>query len=267
VVHIVHALRMQSQVFASWPQMPHRCGRTKAKHTQSTRCAPAPIWYCRVPRNHNNDTEDVARGQWWSTSCMHHVCKAELSLLVPKCRIGAAEPRQNKRNPHLALQDHLVFAGCHKTTTTTPKTSQEVSGGPYRACTTYTKLIFRSLAPNAASVRPNQGKTQAIHAWCSRAQLVLPGAANDTRDVARCQWWSTSCMHRVCKAEFLLLGPKYSVGAAEPRRSTRNPRVALQGLLVPGPSGTAGCRKTTTTTPKTSLEVNDGPYRGRTTYA
>ena len=36
LVHNAHAPRIQSQVFAPWPQMPRRCGRTKAKHTQST---------------------------------------------------------------------------------------------------------------------------------------------------------------------------------------------------------------------------------------
>ena len=55
-------------------------GKTHAIHTWLSR----PIWYCRVTRNHNNDTRHVATGQWWPTLCTNHVHKAEFSLLGPK---------------------------------------------------------------------------------------------------------------------------------------------------------------------------------------
>ena len=163
---------MQCLVSTPWPQMPRRCGRTKAKHTQSTIASSGPfdtaeghetmtttpytsllvnagphhartryakpifsslasnastvrpnqvkthaihnclfrtIWHCRGPRNHDNDTADVATGQCWSTSCTHRVYKADFSLLGPKCPDGAAEPRPNTHNPQLPLQDHLTL--------------------------------------------------------------------------------------------------------------------------------------------------------------
>ena len=55
----------------------------------------------------------------------------------------------------------------------------------------------------------------------------------------------TPCTHRACKAEFLLLGLRCPVGAGKPRQDTRNPNLDLQG-----PFGTAGGRKTTSTTPR-----------------
>ena len=48
--------------------------------------------------------------------------------------------------------------------------------------------------------------------------------------------------------------PKCLVGEAKPRQNTHNPQLALQGLF-----GTAEGRKTMTTTPESSLEVNTGP--------
>ena len=86
-------------------------GETHAIHTWLSR----PIWYCRGPQKHDNDTGDVARGQRWFTPCMHCVRKAEFLLLGLKARVGAVKPRQNTRNPHLALQAHLVLPRAAKT--------------------------------------------------------------------------------------------------------------------------------------------------------
>ena len=65
-------------------------GKTHAMHSWFSR----PIWYCRVPRNHDNDTGDVASGHQWPISCTHRVYQANLLL----------KPRHNIRNPHVALQ-------------------------------------------------------------------------------------------------------------------------------------------------------------------
>ena len=74
-------------------------GKTHAIHTWLSR----PIWYCRGPQKHDNDTGDVARGQRWFPPCMHCVRKAEFLLLGPECPVSAVQPRQNSRNPHLVL--------------------------------------------------------------------------------------------------------------------------------------------------------------------
>ena len=111
----------------------------------------------------------------------------------------------------------------------------EVNAGPQRACTACAKPSFHSLARNAPSVQPNQGKTHAIHTWLSGTIWYCRGPRkhdNDTGDVARGQRWSTPCMHCVRKAEFSLLGPKCPVGAVQPRRNIRNPHLALQNHLV-----------------------------------
>ena len=105
----MHAPRIPSQVFTPWPQMPRRCGQTSPKHTQSTLGSPGPIWYCRVPRNHDNDTGDVASGHQWPISCTHRVYQAKFLLLGLKCPVGAAKPRHNIRNPHVALQGPIWF--------------------------------------------------------------------------------------------------------------------------------------------------------------
>ena len=89
LVHIVHAPRVQSRVFTPRPQMPRRSGQTKAKHTQSTLGSPGPVWQCRESLNHDDDTGGIARGQRWSALCTYRVCKAEFSLLGPKCLVGA----------------------------------------------------------------------------------------------------------------------------------------------------------------------------------
>ena len=86
-------------------------GKTYAIHTWLS----TAIWYCREPRKHDNDTGDVARGQRWSTPCMHCVRKAEFLLLDPECPVSAVQPRQNTRNPHLVLQAHLVLPRAAKT--------------------------------------------------------------------------------------------------------------------------------------------------------
>ena len=112
----------------------------------------------------------------------------------------------------------------------------------------HAKPSFHSLAPNASSVTPNQGKTHTIHTWFSRAPLALRGPRNhdnDTGDVAGGQLWSITCAQRVCKAKFSLLGPKCLVGEAKPRQNTHNPHLVLQG-----PFGTAEGRETMTTTPE-----------------
>jgi len=142
-----------------------------------TNGSPGLIWHCRGPPNHYYDTGGVARNKCRSTLCMHRVCKAEFSLLGPKCSVGAAEPRQNTRNPHGALQGPFDTTEDRQTMTTTLETSLVLTTGSHHARTTYTKPSFYSLALNTPSVRPNQGKTHAIHTWLSRAHLVLLGAA------------------------------------------------------------------------------------------
>ena len=139
------------------------------KHTQFTVGSPGLIWHCREARYHDNDTGVVARGQHWSITRTHRVCKARFSLLGPKCSIGAAEPRQNTRNPHVALQGPFDTAEGHQTMTTTPETSLVVTTGPDHARTAYTKPSFHSLAPNAPSVRPNRledhSNCRSVGAW------------------------------------------------------------------------------------------------------
>ena len=206
--------------------MPRRCGHTKEKYTQFTVGSPGPIWHCRGPPNHDNDTEDVARGQQMFKPCTHRVCKAECLLLGLKCRAGAAKPSQDTRNPDLALQGLFGTAEGRQTMTTTPETSLEVNAGSLRACTACAKQRFHSLALKAASVRSNQGETRAIHTWFSRPIWYCRGPQkhdNDTGVVARGQRWFTPCMHCVHNAEFLLLGPQCPVSAVEPRQNTRNP--------------------------------------------
>ena len=105
------------------------------------------------------------------------MCKAEFLLLGPKCSVGVIEPRQNTRNPHLALQGPFGTAEGRETMTTTPETLLEVNTDPHRAHTVYVKRSFYSLAPYAPSVRSNQGKTHAIHTWLSRANLAQLRAA------------------------------------------------------------------------------------------
>ena len=79
---------------------------------------------------HDSDTGDVARGQHWSIMCTYRVCNAEFSVLGPKCPVGEAKPRQNTRNPQLALQGPFGTAEGCKTMTATPETSLEVNTGP-----------------------------------------------------------------------------------------------------------------------------------------
>ena len=170
-----------------------------------------------------------------------------LLLPGPKCSVGAAKPRQNTCNPHLVLQHEFGTAEGRKNMTTTPETSLEVNAGSLRACTACAKQGFYSLDPKAALVQPNQGKhTQSTVGspgpiWhCRGAQ----NHDNDTGVVARGQHWSITRTHRVCKAEFPLLGPHCPVGESKPRQNTHNPQLALQG-----PFGTAEGRETMTTTP------------------
>ena len=118
----------------------------------------------------------------------------------------------------LGSQGPFGTAECLENMTTTPETSLEVNTGPHHACTACAKQSFYSLAPKAALVQPNQGKTHAIHTWLSRTFWYCRGPRkhdDDTGYVARGERWSTLCMHCVRKAEFLLLGPKGRVGADE----------------------------------------------------
>ena len=62
----------------------------------------------------------------------------------------------------MALQGPFGTAEGRETMTTTPETSLKVNTDPHRAHTACAKPSFYSLAPNAASVRSNQGKTLAI---------------------------------------------------------------------------------------------------------
>ena len=157
--------------------MTRRCGRTKEKHSQSTLGSPGPIWHCRGPRNHDNDTGDVAGGQLWSITCAHCVCKAKFSLLGPKCRVSVVIQRQNKRNPQLALQGPFGTAKGRQTMTTTTESSLEVNAGPHHARTACAKSSFHSSTPDAALVWLYKVETNAIHSWLSRAHLALPRAA------------------------------------------------------------------------------------------
>ena len=155
MVHNMRAPCMQSQVFTLWPQMPRRRGQTKAKHTQPTLGSPGPLWHCRGPRNHDNDTVDVAGGQLWSITCAHRVCKAKFSLLGPQCPVGEAKPRRSTHNSQLAHQGSFGTAEGRETITTKPKSLLEVNTGLKRARTVYAAPCFHSLAPNAPSVSPN----------------------------------------------------------------------------------------------------------------
>ena len=83
--------------------------------TQSTLGSPGQFVLPRAAKKHDNDTGDIARCQRRFTPCMHCVRKAEISLLGPECPVGAVQPRQNTRNPDLALQAHLVLPRAAKT--------------------------------------------------------------------------------------------------------------------------------------------------------
>ena len=93
------------------PSVRSNQGKTHAIHNWFSR----PIWYCRGPRRHDNDTGVVTRGQRWFTPCIHCVHKAEFLLLGPECPVSAVQPRQNSRNLHLVLQAHLVLPRAAKT--------------------------------------------------------------------------------------------------------------------------------------------------------
>ena len=177
LLHTMHELHVQSRVFTPRHQMPRRCGETKTKHTQSTPGSPGPIWHCRGPPSHDNDTGDVTIGQCWSRLFSHRVCKVEFSLLDPRCRVGVVIQRKNTRNSQLALQGPFGTAEGRPTMTTTTESSLEVNAGPHHARTACAKSIFHSLAPDAASMRRNQDITHVIHTWLSRAHLALPRAA------------------------------------------------------------------------------------------
>ena len=112
-----------------YPRCPGAILQPATQHTIYTWFSRAPL-ALRGPRNHDNDTGDVAGGQLWPITCAHRVCKAKFSLLGPKCLVGEAKPRQNTNNPHLVLQGPFGTAEGHETMTTTPETSLEVNYGP-----------------------------------------------------------------------------------------------------------------------------------------
>ncbi len=105
-------------------------GQTKAKHTQSTVGFSGPRWHSRWTRIHYNATDGSAKGQLWSLTCTHRVCKAKFALLGPRCLVGEAKPRRNTRNSQLALQGSFGTAEGRETMTTTPESSLEVNNGP-----------------------------------------------------------------------------------------------------------------------------------------
>ena len=151
------------------------------------------------------------------------MCKAEFLLFGPKCSVGAVEPRQNTRNPHLALQGP---GGGRETMTMTPETSFEVHADPHRAHTACAKPSFYSLAPNARRCGKTETKHTQIRPGSSGPIWHCRGPRNhddDTGDVARGQRWSTLCMHRVCKAGLSLHGPKCRAGAVWVRPGVRQP--------------------------------------------
>ena len=141
-----------------------KCPVGEAKPRQNTRNpavgCPGPLWHCRGVQNHDSDTGDVARGQHWSTTCMHSVRKAEFLLLGPKYPVGAAKPRQNTSNPDLALQGPFGTAVCRQTMTTTPETSLEVNARQHHASIACAKPSFQSLAPNGhdGAAKPRQSR-------------------------------------------------------------------------------------------------------------
>ena len=103
----------------------------------------------------------------------HHACtayaKQSFYSLAPKAALVQSKQRQNTRNFTPGSLGPFATAEDLENMTTTPETSLEVNAGPHYACTACTKQSLYSLAPKAALVQPNQGKTHAIHTWLSRA--------------------------------------------------------------------------------------------------
>ena len=73
-----------------------------------------------------------------------------------RARVGEAKYEGGSPGP-------IWYCRGPRTMTTTPETSPEVHNGPHLYCTACAKTSCYSLAPNAPSVRSNQGKTHAIH--------------------------------------------------------------------------------------------------------
>ena len=172
----MYAPCMQSRVFTPWPQIPRRNGQTKAKHTQSRPGSPGPIWYCRGPPNHDNDTKEVARGQCWPISCKHRMCKAGFHSLASNA--ASVRPNQGKThgNSHLALQGQFGTTRCRHTMTTTPESSLEINAGPNHArisCAKPSLTPWPQMPPRCGQTK---AKHTAIHTWLSRAHLVLLGS-------------------------------------------------------------------------------------------
>ena len=161
--------------------MLHRCGQTKAKHTQSTLGSPGRFGTAEgretMRTTQETSLEVNADPHRARIARMNRVGKAEFSLLDPKCLVGAAKLRQITHNPHMALQGPFDTAEGHETTTTSSETPLEVNADPHCAHIACAKLSFHSLTRNAPSVRSNLGKTHAIHTWFSSAHLAQPRAA------------------------------------------------------------------------------------------
>ena len=173
----MHAPRVQSRVITPCSQMPHRCGRTKAKHTQSTLGAPGPIWF--LPRAAKPWQRHRRRRK---TSTLVHSVHA----LCVQSRVFTPWPERPRRcGPTKAkgTQSTLGSPGpfCtsegRKNMTTTPETSQDINAGSLRACTACAKPSFYSLAPKGpvSAVQPRQN-TRNPHLFL-QGHLVLPRAA------------------------------------------------------------------------------------------
>ena len=162
----------------------------QGNHTQSTVASPGPVWHCRGPRNHDNETGDVTRSQHRSTSSTQRVCKTEFLLSGPRCPIGAAEPVSNTRNPQLHRQGPLGTAESREITITTPGMSLEVNTGQHRALSAYVNRIFTPWP----QVPRRCGRTKAKH---TISTVASPGLIwhcrgprnhdNDTGDVSKAQ--------------------------------------------------------------------------------
>jgi len=63
-------------------------GKLGAIHTrhssQFTLGTPGPVWYCRGPRNHDNNRGDFFKKPNRTTPCSHHICIDEFFLLGTK---------------------------------------------------------------------------------------------------------------------------------------------------------------------------------------
>ena len=89
----------------------------------------------RAARDHDNDSEVVARCLQWLVLCTRHMHTAKTSLLDPRCPVGEAKPRQNTRDSLLSL---FGTAEGRETMTTTLETTLDVYNGSHYARATCT---------------------------------------------------------------------------------------------------------------------------------